>query len=78
MSLLEENGFTIVTREHKTRSLVDPGDAPIAAFVFTADQVILRTDAGSIDALKTMPENPKTVVLEAMAALFDKLTEMIR
>lgn len=78
MSLLEDNGFEIVTREHSTPTLVDPGDAPIAAFVFTVDQVILRTDQGSIDALKKMPEYSKAVVLDAMAALFEKLTGMIR
>lgn len=74
---MAENGFTIVTTSKDSATSVDEGEAPIAAFLFTRDQVILRTDAGSVEALRKMPVKSKAVVLAAMGALFQRLTEMI-
>ena len=74
---MSENGFTIVTKPSESPTLVGDGDAQIAAFVFTRDKVILRTDAGSVEALRKMPVKSKATVLAAMGALFQRLTEMI-
>ena len=76
-SEMSESGFTIVTTPKEIATLVDEGDAPIAAFVFTRDKVILRTDQGSVEALRNMPSASKATVLAAMEALFQRLTEMI-
>ena len=72
------NGFTIVTTPKDSPTMVDEGELMIAAFVFTKEKVILRTDSASIEALKRMPAASKAVVLDVLHTLSQRLEGLIR